>query len=63
VEREYAWSSSLRTRAVGMPLSNAVASQKQHAVSNNMASHSARVEQMGGMGPIWDCDIELEIRM
>jgi len=44
------WSSSLRTRTVGTPLSNAMASQKQHAVSNNTASHSAMVELMG----VWD---------
>ena len=44
------WSSSLRTRAVGTPLSNAVTSQKQHAVSNNTASHYAMVERMG----VWE---------
>ena len=59
VEREYVWSSSLKTCAVGTPLSNAVTSQKQHAVLNNMASHSAMVERMG----VWDQYVELEIRM
>lgn len=59
VEREYVWSSSLRTHAVGMPLSNAVTSQKQDAVLNNTASHSAMVERMG----VWDQYVELKIRM
>jgi len=53
------WLSSLRTHAVGKPLSNAVTSQKQHTVLNNTASHSAMVERMG----VWDQSVELEIRM
>jgi len=57
--QQYVWSLSLRTCAVGTPLSNAVASQKQHAVSNNMASQSVMVEWM----EVWDQYVELKIRM